>query len=231
MGTIFAMSDIHGEMTAFQNALRVVNLDDPDTKLILLGDYIDHSHEHIEIYPFIANLQKKYPGQVVALIGNNDADLHNIATNFGERKITDTSDPMNRVVRWIGNLPAYYKTDTQIFVHAGIDESIGDLWEWGCERDYFYEKFPPATGSFRFDVIAGHVGTYSAKLSNDPNFHDVFWDGESHYYIDGSSELTHYIPVLKYDEEQRWYTTFKFEELENAGDWEEIPVLPYSRHP
>lgn len=229
MGAIYAMSDIHGEIDAFLNALRVVDLYDPDTKLVLLGDYIDHGHERMEVYPLISSLQKKYPNQVVALAGNNDIDLLNAMTDFGEREILGFDDPMSRALRWIRNLPAYYKTGTQIYVHAGVDEEIGDVWEWGCDDEYFFRKFPPSKGAFRFDVIAGHVGTCSEELSGDPDFHEVFWDGASHFYIDGSSERTHYVPVLKYDEGTRSYTTFKFDGPGNSGDWTEVPVRPYGQ--
>lgn len=227
MGVIYAMSDIHGEVGAFLEALRVVEFDDPRTILILLGDYIDHGHEHMEIYPLIMSLQKKYPDQVMVLAGNNDVDLYNAMTDYGNREILGSSDPMSRVLRWIKNLPFYHKTPTQIFVHAGVDEEADDVWEWGCDEEFFLRKFPPSRGTFRFDVIAGHVGSCSIELSGDPDFHEVFWDGASHFYLDGSSERTHYVPVLKYDEETCQYTTFKFEGPGNVGDWAEVPMQPY----
>ena len=47
------------------------------------------------------------------------------------------------------------------------------------------------------DVIAGHVG--SGQVADDPTFHDVFFDGYSHYFIDGSVMQSQRIPVLTYD--------------------------------
>lgn len=70
----------------------------------------------------------------------------------------------------------------------------------------FIGKFPPSTGKFYKDIIAGHVGT--GRLKNDPNFHDILWDGASHYFCDGSVQFSGYVPVLVYD-----YDTDKYYSL------------------
>ena len=67
------------------------------------------------------------------------------------------------------------------------------------------------------DIIAGHVGTCS--VSGNPNFHDIYFDGESHYYIDGSVLDSGIIPVLMYDTD-----TKKYYQMKEDGPW---PVLPY----
>ena len=90
------------------------------------------------------------------------------------------------IISWIRKLPKYYKTKTQIFVHAGVDEEAEDLWEYGSTEDIMLWKYPAETGNFCKTIIAGHVGTGSESLANDKDFHDVFYDGASHYYIDGS---------------------------------------------
>lgn len=33
-----------------------------------------------------------------------------------------------KLISWIKNLPLYYETETQIFVHVGIDEEVEDYW-------------------------------------------------------------------------------------------------------
>ena len=42
----------------------------------------------------------------------------------------------------------YYETDTQIFVHAGIDEEAGKLWKQLTSSEMFTNKFPLTTGGF-----------------------------------------------------------------------------------
>lgn len=46
-------------------------------------------------------------------------------------------------------------------------------------------------------VVAGHIGT--AEIANDPRYHDSYYDGESHYYIDGMAWDSGVIPVLMVD--------------------------------
>lgn len=101
-------------------------------------------------------------------------------------------------------MPSYYETDSQIFVHAGIDEEAGEYWMWGTSDDIFLWKFPASKGKFYKTIIAGHVGT--GVLANDYQFHDVFYDGKSHYYIDGSVYKEHgKLLLLAYDEDNDKY--------------------------
>lgn len=90
------------------------------------------------------------------------------------------------LISWLSRLPCYYETDKCIFVHAGIDEEADDLWAVGTLKEMFLYKYPPSVGSFYKYIIAGHIGTDNEKLANDPLFHDIFYDGQSHIYIDGS---------------------------------------------
>lgn len=127
-----------------------------------------------------------------------------------EEGLNDTAARMvaqnNRcgLIPWLKKLPYYYETDKQIFVHAGIDEEAGEYWRLGTPESTFVGKFPASKGPFLKDVIAGHIGTYS--ISGDRSFHDVYWDGASHYYIDGTVYVSGRIPVLMYDEETGKYT-------------------------
>lgn len=92
-----------------------------------------------------------------------------------------------RIVRWLSGLPCFYETDRQIFVHAGVDEEAGEYWKVGSSEDVFLWKFPPSKGRFYKTIIAGHAGTGARELANDFEYHDVYYDGASHYYIDGSA--------------------------------------------
>ena len=96
--------------------------------------------------------------------------------------------------------------ENTIFVHAGIDEEAGDMWEWETSEDVFTSKYPAETGKIEgldIKVVAGHVGT--AEISGDKFFHDIYFDGESHYYIDGTVLDSGVIPVLMVDTENDKY--------------------------
>lgn len=107
------------------------------------------------------------------------------------------------LIVWLDELPLYYETDRQIFVHAGINEAAGELWPYETEEKVFVSKYPATFGSFDKDIIAGHIAT--STLSSDKDFHGIFWDGESHYFIDASVEKSGIIPMLEYDCETEDY--------------------------
>lgn len=108
------------------------------------------------------------------------------------------------IVSWLRRLPYFFETEKQIFAHAGIDEEAGDWWQYGTAEEIFVGKYPPTTGPFYKDIVAGHVS--SSRLAGAPDFHGIFHDGASHYYIDGDVRTSGRIPILLYDEEKGIYS-------------------------
>lgn len=138
---------------------------------------------------------------------------------FDEEHYTEESDE-DIYIQWIENLPRYYSEGKTIFVHAGIDEGAGDLWEWGTGDDIFVGKYPAEMGKIEdldMKVVAGHVGT--AEIAGDSFFHDIYYDGESHYYIDGTVLDSGVIPVLMVDTNED-----KYYRVTQSGNW---LILPY----
>ncbi len=253
---IYAISDIHGCLDAFDQALSVVDFSDPETKLVLLGDYIDHDHARPEAFRAIMELQQEHPDQVIALAGNHELmflEERGVPVeegpfgglddaSFEENRGFDGADaedgglfdfsmllvPVEQptdfkdeeVIAWLRSLPLFYETEDQIFVHAGVDEEAGETWALGTDANLLTGKFPPTQGAFHKDIVAGHTGTCSYHLANDPDFHDVFWDGQSHYHIDGSTEFSGVIPVLRFDPRARKYASC----MPPSMDWR--PVVP-----
>ena len=74
--------------------------------------------------------------------------------------------------RWLKGLPYYYETETQIYVHAGLEEEAEDLWKWATEDSLFFSKFPHTAGRFYKDIIAGHIG--SCAVAGDEDFCGVY---------------------------------------------------------
>ena len=214
---IYAMSDIHGEREAFEDSLSVVDFSDPNTMLVLCGDYIDKAHLHPEFLTYIMEFQQVHEGQVVVLMGNHEAWVLENDVMTCDAAFSDSSDEVRyldnpafsilqdrKTSEWLFGLPLYYETDDQIFVHAGIDEEAGEFWRVGTEDYFFHSKYPQTYGAFPKDIIAGHIGTYSMCGENR-----VFWDGQSHFYLDGTTEESKLVPVLKRDPETGEYTSFK----------------------
>lgn len=207
-GYIYAMSDIHGCLDAFEYALSLVDFSG-DNKLILLGDYI-HGWDDYGVLNKIMQLQNEYGSdKVIALLGNHEDMACDGRWPIGGNDDADTCDHAEddaEYLIWMRNLPRYYSEGNTIFVHAGIDEEAGDLWELGTDDYTFTEKYPAQTGGFcgNMKIVAGHIGT--AEISGDPSFHDIYFDGESHYYIDGTVLESGVIPVIKiYTENDKYY--------------------------
>ncbi|WP_062008933.1 metallophosphoesterase [Arthrobacter alpinus] len=99
------------------------------------------------------------------------------------------------LLAWLNRLPLYYETSEQIFVHAGVNEQAGENWRSQTPDLTFTHKFPASVGTFSKTIIAGHIGTSSMHPDGS---HGVFFDGASHYYIDGSIERTDTLNILKY---------------------------------
>ena len=91
----------------------------------------------------------------------------------------------------------YYETDTQIFVHAGIDEEAGKFWKELTSPEIFTNKFPITTGDFLKDIISGHVASWEVA-KNKTYQGKIYFDSKSHYFIDGDVNHSKTIPVLCY---------------------------------
>lgn len=218
MAYIYAMSDMHGDMEAFGRAMSVVDLDDPDNMVVFCGDYMPPPDGDFALIREVMKLQDEYPGQVVALMGNHE---HRFVEEY---RFTDYED--DPAFAWMKMLPYYYETEDQIFVHAGVDEEAWDLWKVGTSEDDLCEKPFWDEGEFLKDIIAGHIGTWN--MAGDEDFHDVYWDGASHYYLDGTVQKSGQIPVLKYDTKHKRYTAFTFD-AEGRPEEYEISSPCFSR--
>lgn len=222
---IYCMSDLHGYLFEFDYVLSLIedHLAETGTKLVLLGDYI-HGPNSYGVLDRIISLQKKWGSdKVIALRGNHedmacDGSWPIGAARFAVNQSKNEID--GRYITWMKNLPFYYSEGNAIFVHVGIDEELEDLWEWTDEHTCMW-KYPAQTEKFYgdFKIVAGHIGT--AEIAQEPTFHDIFYDGESHYFIDGTVQKSGVIPVLLADTEVN-----RFYRVTESGAW---PVLPYSK--
>lgn len=221
---IYAMSDIHGCYEAFEVALALVDLSG-DNKLLLLGDYIHGGEDNYGVLDRIIALQRKYgTDKVIALRGNHEDMAIEGSWRISEHKSErshdidyDEDERDDEYISWMEDLPCYYVEGNTIFCHAGIDEEAEDLWGVGTDVYTFTGKYPPQTGKFHcgdmdIKIVAGHVGT--AEIADDRRFHDIYFDGESHYYIDGTVLDSGEIPVLAVDTK-----TDKYYRVTDSGLW------------
>jgi serine/threonine protein phosphatase 1 len=165
-------------------------------------EWLGTDRDFSTINTFVSVPIKEKISKLKATLGYHDY-LFNVAKLIKK----DILNNHTQLVEWLKNLPFYYETDSQIFVHAGIDEEADDYWMYGTPEAYFLSKYPATFGEFYKDIIAGHISTSS--LAKDKDFHSVYWDGKSHFFIDGETNVSRTIPLLKYDTVTKKYSSFK----------------------
>ena len=242
---IYAMSDIHGQYELFEKRVNQIRpfLENPDSKLILLGDYIDRGRKSYESLKLAYDLEQEFgKDKVIVLKGNHEvwfeeflfqgedvwlAEDEQFCTSGtfltqeelgGVKGLADRETQIDylkkyiktrhrKLLSWMQNLRLFYETKTQIFVHAGVDEEIPEEeMEWctlGTPDYVMTGKFPPTTGHFYKDIIAGH--TAASKIAGEKGFRGIFFDGYSHYYIDGQAAKFKRVLCLAYDEKDNTY--------------------------
>lgn len=121
----------------------------------------------------------------IVKISTTIKDVYSVYMKIGKLVKNEMRTKHSKLINWIEALPYYYETENQIFVHAGVDEEAEELWMYGTSPEYFISKYPATFGSFYKDIIVGHISTSSLK--RESNFHDVFWDEKSHYFLDGTT--------------------------------------------
>ena len=234
MAKLYAISDIHGYLDEFRDALNKVNLNDKDNRLFLLGDYLDNGLQSFQVISKIIELEEVYPNQIITLLGNHEEwfydwlildkptasafpetiksffspeELNYIfksnANNFetAVRNEIKNNIKFNPFINWFKKRyrdERYYETETQIFVHAGIDEEVGKLWKELTSSEIFTNKFPISTGRFHKAIISGHIASW--EVAKDRRYlGKIYYDSKSHYFIDGDVMNSKTIPVLYYD--------------------------------
>lgn len=177
---IFCMSDIHGCLKEFEDALSLIDLNN-DNRLILLGDYIDGGKDSKLVLNKIIDLQNKHGDKVIALLGNHEQSV-----------LENEDEEYKDYFKWFRRLPRYCEFGNTIFVHAGIDEEAGKLWKLGTMEYIFTQKYPASIGKIKDldkKIVAGHITTssiFESLYEIYDRFYDILYDGASHYYIDGN---------------------------------------------
>lgn len=222
---VYCMSDIHGCLWEFEEAFLMIeeHLYEDDTILCLLGDYIHGGPDNYEVLDRIMNLQKQFgKDKIIALMGNHEDMFLNGYSSINDYD-SDYLEGDDKYHKWMWNLPTYHVEENTIFVHAGIDETAGEDWEWGTSDDIFTGKYPADLGKIEGvdkKVVAGHIGT--SEISGNSNFHDIYYDGQSHYYIDGTVLVSGKIPVLLVDTDEDKYYAVNEYGIEEVLPYEDI---------
>ena len=129
---LLAFGDIHGCRSALQALLAQVALRETD-QLVFLGDYIDRGPDSAGVIDELLALQARFPHSVF-LRGNHEQMLidvlagENLTTflfNGGDKTIASYEarggwPPPRKHRRFLESLPAIYRAEGFVFVHAGL---------------------------------------------------------------------------------------------------------------
>ena len=102
---------------------------------------------------------------------------------------------------------------------------LGDYIDYGdssCQVLEYIRDLQKEYGEEKVVVLKGNHEQMFLEWIDDRNYHDVFYDGESHYYIDGSVYKGGKLLLLAYDEENG-----KYYQVENS---KMIPVRPFDKY-
>ena len=189
-------------------------LSERDDECYVFNDWLrtDFEHGGNTIRTFITDYQMGFLDKI-----SRTSSLETISKEAVRMLLSNNEE----LIAWVRKMPSFYETENQIFVHAGVDEEAGEYWQWGTSDDILLWKFPASKGEFYKTIIAGHVGT--GDVSRDRSFHDVYFDGASHYYIDGSVyKHRGKLLLLGYDEKEDKYYQVEDDRM--------IPVRKYEQY-
>jgi len=173
----YCMSDIHGEISKWNDMLKLIEFSDEDT-LYILGDVIDRKPNGVEILQDI--MQRP---NVHMIIGNHE-DLmlqtlgkHNVYNarhiwqrNGGDSTYRDmvygmTSEERNRIIQFVGELPDSMEIEVNgrkfYLVHGYVGNTRHDrIWE----RPDPPPEEPPIPGT---TVVCGHTCTFFFNIYSE----------------------------------------------------------------
>jgi len=167
--SIYAISDIHGQLELLSNLMDTIPIKDGD-QFIFLGDYIDRGKNSAKVITYLIKFAQTY--DCVFLKGNHEEmmlrciqdndplDLQLWKLNGGNKTIRSYKGiqnvpPSHR--EFLANLKLMHETEAYIFVHAGIapdrplTEQKEDELLW--IRDHFF-SYPT---NLKKKVIFGHT--------------------------------------------------------------------------
>ncbi|WP_288159848.1 metallophosphoesterase [Streptococcus pneumoniae] len=195
---------IDNGLQSFQVISKIIELEElyPNQIITLLGNHEEWFYDWLILEKptssaFSETIKSFFsPEELTYILKSN-------VNNFeaGVRNEIKNNIKFNPFINWFKKRyrdKCYYETDTQIFVHAGLDEEAGKLWKDLTSSEMFTNKFPTTTGEFFKDIISGHIASW--EVAKDKTYQGkIYFDGKNHYFIDGDVYHSKTIPVICYD--------------------------------
>lgn len=167
---LFAIGDIHGcfkqLVTMIEKKIKLTSED----AIVFLGDYIDRGPQSKEVLDYIIALRSK-GYNIIALLGNHEDMLLNALHDYRYEaswlynggisslrsfNAESAQEIVNKYEEFFKSLHHYYIIDNYIFVHAGFNDKIRNIFDdkqqmlWSRQENF---EHPMLTGK---TVIHGH---------------------------------------------------------------------------
>lgn len=206
----FIFSDVHGEYNALIKSLEEAGYErgNPNHKLVSLGDNFDRGPDSRKIYNFLTQnkaicvkgnhdamfqeyLEKGMDGEFVLFNILHNGMAETIKSFSGLQDNQFSVDTLQRarnniqsrdtLLRWIQQMPLFYETDTFVFVHAGIDPTLGD-WRKTSEHYALWDiedSHKPCVNVNNKVIIFGHHHAFRVRNNGvaagmgDPDLNSV----------------------------------------------------------
>ncbi|MEN0002583.1 MAG: metallophosphoesterase family protein [Bacteroidota bacterium] len=174
----YAISDIHGCLNTFKEALELIALTKEDT-LYLLGDYVDRGPDSKGVIDYIWELQGE-GFNVECIVGNHEALLLEAAQAedwknrywdaacFQSFGIQAPSHIPKEYLKWIAQLPVYLDIGDYLLVHAGFnfkaDNPLADERSMIWIRNWYHQiDMEWLNGRV---IVHGHTPTSYLKIQS-----------------------------------------------------------------
>ena len=126
-GRLYFVGDLHGDVDALRAIAERIFREDAAAKLVFLGDLFDRGREHLACARLLFYLARRFPGQVLWLMGNHDQALHYDAA---QARFTSDVDPAEFCAWLNANPQAHAEARALIEQIAALPVALilGDHW-------------------------------------------------------------------------------------------------------
>lgn len=123
----YVIGDIHGCLDDLNNLLGKIDIENPDTQIIFVGDYIDRGPKIVEVVQKVKSLEEKYGGdKVVCLMGNHDYEYFILGNPYLAAGSTIpqymkcSPDMLIEHKEWAKTLRFWYEDEKNFYLHGGL---------------------------------------------------------------------------------------------------------------
>ncbi|MCC3376794.1 metallophosphoesterase [Cohnella sp. REN36] len=151
MSRLFAISDIHGHVEGARRLLEYARYAPDTDTLVLLGDFIDRDPASWKSLAYIRSLADQ---GAIAIAGNMERHMLESV-----RKDPSLSAAFAEDLRFLSELPLYFKQEPYLFVHAGIRPGVCLEQQSGADLTGIRQDFWGSDARLPCTVVFGHTPT------------------------------------------------------------------------